>query len=622
MKYVKLLALPLFVCVISPVSLNSQPLAGTYTCANGNPGNAFDYGDLGDFFDELEGFGVSGAVTLEVYDDGGVFSSQGSYQLGFDGDDSNLIVRPVAGLGASNSVTIRAANGESPVVTGGGANGLWPALNQNVKGGMFFANIGFITLEGLEFTGGDFGVFWYNLDSRGNIRIVRCKVHDLTGPVAVGIVGDSSVPSRPHSVTIENNMFWNCVGPKALGIAGWGVVCSFENGTNWIVRNNTVVHVSTTGSGWDAFYQHGEVWADFSGNVVYLDHIDPMHVFNGFKPLSADRNVFYVSGQATIGIGGADWSVWQSLGLDPNGVNADPRLVSVTPGQEDLRLLPGSPARDLIPSSVLATDVFGNPRPYGSGYDAGAHEFSNFPAVADVPAGSAFSGPTGGPFSLSVSPGGALVDARIELSDAEAEAVTVTAITPPSPSLNGVAAPAIPAPGHPLLLEWSGASDLTNAPGAYTWTIDFTDAGSGYPMSCTVSITIPPLAIITGTPLLKGDVGITYAQIIQAENATGAVTFTVQAGTLPPGLSLSAAGDITGTPTQDGMFTFTIQAADNFTTTAQAYAIQVYPAPPPPPDNDPGGDSGCAVSGRHHTHLAIACLIALLAFSGIRRRLS
>jgi hypothetical protein len=33
-------------------------LNGVYTCANGNPGNAFDYGSIGDFFNALEAQGV------------------------------------------------------------------------------------------------------------------------------------------------------------------------------------------------------------------------------------------------------------------------------------------------------------------------------------------------------------------------------------------------------------------------------------------------------------------------------------------------------------------------------------------------------------------------------------
>jgi hypothetical protein len=368
---------------------------------------------------------------------------------------------------------------------------------------------------------------------------------------------------------------------------------------------------------YSAVYFTGQLLAEFNGNIIYMDHASAVAAYDAFAPVQANYNIFHVAGAGKLFTGTADWAWWQGQGLDPNGLNTDPLLVSVTPGQEDLRLLPSSPARDLVPSGALTSDVFGNPRPFGAGYDAGAHEFSNFPVVADVAAGSAFNGSAGGPFLLSVSPGGVLADARIELSDAEAEAVTVTAITPPSPAMNGVATPAIPAPGHPVLLEWTGASDLTNAPGTYTWIIEFTDAGSGYPMSCTVSITIPPLAITTASPLPKGDVGIAYAQTILFENATGAAIFTVQSGTPPPGLSLSTTGDITGAPTQAGMFTFTIQAVDNFTTATQSYDIQIYPAAPPV-DPAPDGDSGCSVSSATHSlshanrALALAALVLLV----------
>jgi hypothetical protein len=64
--------------LLAASSLTAQ-LNGVYTCANGNPGNAFDYPDIGDFFTALENQGVSGPVTLDIYDDGGPFTSTVSY---------------------------------------------------------------------------------------------------------------------------------------------------------------------------------------------------------------------------------------------------------------------------------------------------------------------------------------------------------------------------------------------------------------------------------------------------------------------------------------------------------------------------------------------------------------
>jgi large repetitive protein len=60
---------------------------------------------------------------------------------------------------------------------------------------------------------------------------------------------------------------------------------------------------------------------------------------------------------------------------------------------------------------------------------------------------------------------------------------------------------------------------------------------------------------------------------------TGSVTFAVTAGSLPPGLSMSASSGtsttITGNPTKAGTFNFTIKATDGGLTSTQAYQITV-----------------------------------------------
>ena len=67
-------------------------------------------------------------------------------------------------------------------------------------------------------------------------------------------------------------------------------------------------------------------------------------------------------------------------------------------------------------------------------------------------------------------------------------------------------------------------------------------------------------------------------------------TWTVDSGTLPPGLSLSSGGAITGTPTAAGTFNFTLRVVDSTGLTAtQAQTITIAPgcAPPPPPPPPP-----------------------------------
>jgi large repetitive protein len=76
----------------------------------------------------------------------------------------------------------------------------------------------------------------------------------------------------------------------------------------------------------------------------------------------------------------------------------------------------------------------------------------------------------------------------------------------------------------------------------------------------------PPVAcpIITLSPptLPNAAVGVAYSQTIVASGGAGPFTFSVTSGTLPAGLTLTAAGVLAGTPTTAGPFTFTITASD------------------------------------------------------------
>lgn len=95
----------------------SAQLAGTFTCANDNPGSAFDYGDIGAFFDAVETQGLSGPVVLEVYDDGGTFTSTSAYGIGVSATGGTI---GITGISAVNTVTVRAATSEFPVIQGSG----------------------------------------------------------------------------------------------------------------------------------------------------------------------------------------------------------------------------------------------------------------------------------------------------------------------------------------------------------------------------------------------------------------------------------------------------------------------------------------------------------------------
>ena len=73
---------------------------------------------------------------------------------------------------------------------------------------------------------------------------------------------------------------------------------------------------------------------------------------------------------------------------------------------------------------------------------------------------------------------------------------------------------------------------------------------------------VDPLVVST-TSLAAGSVNRAYSQTLSTTGGTGSVRWALQSGTLPAGLSLSAAGVISGTPTALGQSTFTVQAADS-----------------------------------------------------------
>jgi len=92
---------------------------------------------------------------------------------------------------------------------------------------------------------------------------------------------------------------------------------------------------------------------------------------------------------------------------------------------------------------------------------------------------------------------------------------------------------------------------------------------------------------ITTTNLPDGVVGVSYNQTIEANRPN--VTFTLDSGDLPPGISLSPSGDVSGTPTTVGEYSFTVLADDNdsIDVDTQAYTITVTTSGTVDPEPEP-----------------------------------
>jgi hypothetical protein len=124
----------------------------------------------------------------------------------------------------------------------------------------------------------------------------------------------------------------------------------------------------------------------------------------------------------------------------------------------------------------------------------------------------------------------------------------------------------------PAGLTLTAAGVLSGTPttaGTSMFTVQVADSSSTQQtatLAATLVINPAPLAITSTSPLPTGTVGTAYSETLAATGGTTPYGWTVTKGTLPAGLTLSAAGVLSGTPTAAGTSTFTVQVADSSST--------------------------------------------------------
>jgi|WetSurMetagenome_2_1015567.scaffolds.fasta_scaffold10127_3 hypothetical protein len=115
--------------------------------------------------------------------------------------------------------------------------------------------------------------------------------------------------------------------------------------------------------------------------------------------------------------------------------------------------------------------------------------------------------------------------------------------------------------------SWYGLGDLTTYPAialAFAFQSD-NQINQGFGVrvdDITLGGSICPVITLSPSSLPSGTVGAAYSQAITAAGGAAPYTYTKTAGTLPSGLSLSSGGVLSGTPTTQGTFAFTVTAAD------------------------------------------------------------
>ena len=138
-------------------------------------------------------------------------------------------------------------------------------------------------------------------------------------------------------------------------------------------------------------------------------------------------------------------------------------------------------------------------------------------------------------------------------------------------------------PGGLTLSTGGSLSGTPTASGTFSFTVTATDSTAPTPQtgSQAFSLTINPPPSITTTTLPATTVGAAYSQFLAGTGGTGALTYTVTAGALPTGITLSTAGALSGTVTAlANTYNFTVTVTDSLGATGtRALSILVNPAP-------------------------------------------
>lgn len=133
-----------------------------------------------------------------------------------------------------------------------------------------------------------------------------------------------------------------------------------------------------------------------------------------------------------------------------------------------------------------------------------------------------------------------------------------------------------------LALNEGRISGTPTTPGTSTFTAQVTDSvGTNATRAFTLTIDPAELAIASAVQLPAGTLAAPYSQNLQATGGSGTFTWSRVTGTLPPGLSVSSGGVISGTPTAAGSFTFTLSVTDGKQVASQGFSITIgLPVPP------------------------------------------
>ncbi|MCW0389332.1 hypothetical protein NB722_003871 [Xanthomonas sacchari] len=118
----------------------------------------------------------------------------------------------------------------------------------------------------------------------------------------------------------------------------------------------------------------------------------------------------------------------------------------------------------------------------------------------------------------------------------------------------------------PSGMSLSAGGVLSGTPttaGNFAFTVGVTDANAFTAAQAFTLTVASPTLTLSPPALPAGTAGSAYSQALSATGGTAPYSYSLATGALPAGLSLSAAGVLSGTPTQAGSFVFTATVTDS-----------------------------------------------------------
>ncbi len=376
--------------------------------------------------------------------------------------------------------------------------------------------------------------------SNGQAYTFTVTASNVAGTGPASAASNAVTPAAPQVITFGNPGAQNFgTTPTLSASASSGLAVSFSSATPAVctITSGGLLGFASTGS--------CTIHADQPGNASYLPapRISQTFSVNGVVPGAPTIGTATVTGASAVSVGFSAPLFDGGAGITGYTVISSPGGLTATGAGSPITVTGLTPGTSYT-FVVTATNANGT-----GAASAPSNAVTPVPPLAVAPV-SATIGYGAGPSPISLAITGAASSVAVATAPAHGTAV-----------VSGTGITYTPAPGY------AGSDSFSyTASDAYTTTA-----------AATVSITVSaPTVVIDTASLAVATADSAYTQSLASSGGAAPYRYAVTAGALPAGLSLSASGTLSGTPTATGTFAFDVTSTDSSTGTGPFSATRSY----------------------------------------------